>query len=61
MGSLREYDGQYIKSAHSVNYLECHDDYTFGDRLRIAGGFVDKDEKITNTQKNALFKISFWQ
>ena len=54
MGSLREYDGQYIKSAHSVNYLECHDDYTFGDRLRIAGGFVDKDEKITNTEKNAL-------
>jgi len=56
MGSLREYDGQYIKSAHSVNYLECHDDYTFGDRLRIAGGFVDKDEKITNTEKNALVK-----
>ena len=54
MGSLREYDGQYIKSAHSVNYLECHDDYTFGDRLRIAGGFVDKDEKITNTEKNAF-------
>jgi len=54
MGSLREYNGQYIKSAHSVNYLECHDDYTFGDRLRITGGFVDKDEKITNTEKNAL-------
>ncbi|MDP7128548.1 MAG: alpha-amylase family glycosyl hydrolase, partial [Candidatus Marinimicrobia bacterium] len=54
MGSLREYDGQYIKSAHSVNYLECHDNHTFGDRLRITGGFVDKDEKITNTQKNAL-------
>ena len=54
MGSLREYDGQYIRSAHSVNYLECHDNHTFGDRLRITGGFVDKDEKITNTQKNAL-------
>jgi len=54
LGSLREYDGQYIRSAHSVNYLECHDNHTFGDRLRITGGFVDKDEKITNTQKNAL-------
>ena len=54
MGSLREYDGQYIKSAHSVNYLECHDNHTFGDRLRITGGFVDKDEKITNTEKNVL-------
>jgi pullulanase/glycogen debranching enzyme len=54
MGSLRKYDGQYIKSAHSVNYLECHDSYTFGDRLRITGGYVDKDEKITNTEKNAL-------
>ena len=53
MGSLREHDRQYIRSAHSVNYLECHDNYTFGDRLRITGGFVDKDEKITNTQKNA--------
>jgi pullulanase/glycogen debranching enzyme len=54
MGSLREYNGQYIKSAHSVNYLECHDNHTFGDRLRITGGFVDKDEKITNTEKNVL-------
>jgi len=54
MGSLREYDGQYIKSDHSVNYLECHDNHTFGDRLRITGGFVDKDEKITNTEKNAF-------
>ena len=54
MGSLREYDGQYIKSDHSVNYLECHDNHTFGDRLRITGGFVDKDEKITNTEKNVL-------
>jgi pullulanase/glycogen debranching enzyme len=54
LGSLREYDGQYIRSAHSVNYLECHDSHTFGDRLRITGGFVDKDKKITNTQKNAL-------
>jgi pullulanase/glycogen debranching enzyme len=54
MGSLRECDGQYIKSAHSVNYLECHDNHTFGDRLRITGGFVDKDEKITNTEKNVL-------
>ena len=54
MGSLREYDGQYIKSDHSVNYLECHDNHTFGDRLRITGGFVDKDEKINNTEKNAF-------
>ena len=54
MGSLRKYNGRYIKSAHSINYLECHDSHTFGDRLRITGGYVDKDEKITSTEKNAL-------
>lgn len=54
MGSLRDYGGQYVQSIHSVNYLECHDDYTFGDRLRITGGFVDKDKTITNMKTNAL-------
>lgn len=49
MGSLREFGGHYITSAHSVNYLESHDDLTFGDRLRITGGFVGEHEQITQT------------
>ncbi|MBC8322571.1 MAG: pullulanase [Candidatus Marinimicrobia bacterium] len=56
MGSLREYGGQYVKSTHSVNYLECHDDYTFGDRLRITGGFIGKNDIISDLEKNALVK-----
>ncbi len=54
MGSLREFAGQYIDPSHSVNYLESHDDYTFGDRLRITGGFVNKNNKIINREQNAL-------
>lgn len=53
MGSLREHGGQYISSDHSVNYLESHDDLTFGDRLRITGGFVDKHEIIKDRKANA--------
>ncbi len=54
MGSPREFGGQYVDPSHSVNYLESHDDYTFGDRLRITGGFVDKDSKIIDNKQNAL-------
>jgi len=54
MGSPREFGGQYVDPSHSVNYLESHDDYTFGDRLRITGGFVDKDSKIIDHKQNAL-------
>jgi pullulanase/glycogen debranching enzyme len=54
MGSPREFGGQYVDPSHSVNYLESHDDYTFGDRLRITGGFVDKDSKIIDYKQNAL-------
>ena len=54
MGSLRQSGGQYLKTAHSVNYLECHDNYTFGDRVRITGGFMNESEKINNVKDNAL-------
>jgi pullulanase/glycogen debranching enzyme len=59
MGSLRKHGGQYVKSAHSINYLECHDNYTLGDRLRITGGFVGKDDIITNTETNAFVRGRF--
>ncbi len=53
MGSLRDYGGPYLTPAHSVNYLESHDDYTFGDRLRITGGFVSEKERIKDRTANA--------
>jgi len=54
MGSLRQFGGQYLNSAHSVNYLECHDNHTFGDRVRITGGFIKETDIINNIQDNAL-------
>lgn len=35
MGSLRSDGGQYRDAGHSVNYLESHDDHTFGDFVRL--------------------------
>ncbi|MCK4813689.1 MAG: pullulanase [Candidatus Marinimicrobia bacterium] len=35
MGSLRRDGGQYVDARHSVNYLESHDDNTFGDFVRL--------------------------
>ena len=45
--------GLFQKPEHSVNYLESHDGYTFGDFIRIALGEVKFDEVITNVDKNA--------
>ncbi|MCK4904210.1 MAG: pullulanase, partial [Candidatus Marinimicrobia bacterium] len=53
MGSLRENDGQYLDIAHSVNYLESHDDHTFGDFIRIGSGQVHEHQVITNRIENA--------
>ncbi len=54
MGSLRQFGGQYLNSAHSVNYLECHDNHTFGDHVRITSGFIKETDIINNIQDNAL-------
>ncbi len=48
LGSRKEFGGQYIEDYHSVNYLECHDNHTLGDRLRISGGFIGENEIIEN-------------
>ncbi|GAB4328006.1 MAG: type I pullulanase [Calditrichia bacterium] len=49
MGSLRTFGGQYLKSAHSVNYLESHDDHTLGDFIRIGLGLASEDQPVPNT------------
>ncbi len=55
-GSLRSNGGQFIESAHSVNYLESHDDHTMGDFIRIGSGLVKEDQIITDKAANT--KIS---
>ena len=58
MGSLRKFGGQYVDAAHSVNYLESHDDNTFGDFIRLATGQVTHDTVITDRMKNAEVRES---
>ncbi|RKY93766.1 MAG: pullulanase [Ignavibacteriae bacterium] len=44
--------GLFMLPEHSVNYLECHDGYTFGDFIRLGLGDVYKDQKIVDLNKN---------
>ena len=53
LGSIETHGGSFVKSAHSVNYLESHDDHTFGDFIRIGNGDVGEDEVITGLEANA--------
>ncbi len=43
---LKDKFGLFLKKEHSVNYLESHDDYTFGDFVRIASGEIDLKKRI---------------
>ncbi|MCU0342756.1 MAG: alpha-amylase family glycosyl hydrolase [Ignavibacterium sp.] len=45
--------GLFQKPDHSVNYLESHDGYTFGDFIRIGLGDVKPDQVITDVDENA--------
>lgn len=45
--------GLFQKADHSVNYLESHDGYTFGDFIRIGLGDIKPDEVIKDFDKNA--------
>jgi len=53
MGSPREFGGQYLDVAHSVNYVEAHDNHTLGDFIRIGLEDVTEEEIITDLDKNA--------
>lgn len=53
MGSLRDFGGQYHKSAHSVNYLASHDDNTLGDFIRLGLREISEEDSITDLKKNA--------
>jgi pullulanase/glycogen debranching enzyme len=45
--------GPFLKAGHSINYLESHDDYTFGDFIRIAMGRVKENQAVSDNQSNA--------
>lgn len=49
----RDKHGLFQKKEHSVNYLEAHDGYTFGDFIRLASGDVKKDGIIKDNDKSA--------
>jgi len=51
-GSLRDNGGQFMTSAHSVNYLESHDDNTIGDFIRLGTNLVKEDQVIANRLTN---------
>jgi pullulanase/glycogen debranching enzyme len=44
--------GLFRLPEHSVNYLESHDGYTFGDFIRLGLGNIDKDQVINDLSKN---------
>ncbi len=46
LGSTTADGGLFQQSQHSVNYLESHDDYTFGDFVRIGTKAVSDSTKI---------------
>ncbi len=52
-GTLREDGGMYLKKDHSINYLESHDDNTFGDFIRLGSGEVKETDRISDAYHNA--------
>ncbi|MCR4437710.1 MAG: alpha-amylase family glycosyl hydrolase [bacterium] len=53
LGTLRSEGGLYLDPAHAVNYLESHDDHTFGDFVRIGNGDVREDDVVVDLDAHA--------
>jgi pullulanase len=53
-GTLVRDGGLYVDKAHSVNYLESHDDNTFGDFIRISLDPAKGHGRIASLEENAL-------
>ena len=51
-GTLVKDGGLFLKPEHSINYLESHDDHTFGDFVRIGTGAVKAEDRITDIEKH---------
>jgi len=53
LGTPEGEGGPFAKAGHSVNYLESHDDYTFGDFVRIGSVRVREGHAVTDLLANA--------
>jgi pullulanase/glycogen debranching enzyme len=53
-GTLKARGGPFIRAAHSVNYLESHDDQTLGDFIRLGTGEVKDGQVIADVDANVL-------
>jgi len=51
-GTLVKDGGIFMKPEHSVNYLESHDDHTFGDFVRIGSGAVKAEDRIEDLESH---------
>ncbi len=51
---ITDQNGLFQRKEHSVNYLESHDDLSFGDFVRIATKEVDPNRIIKNVDSNAV-------
>jgi pullulanase/glycogen debranching enzyme len=49
----RDPNGIFADAAHSINYLESHDDNTFGDFIRLGLRDVKPDQRVTDISANA--------
>ena len=56
---LRDRHGLFVRKEHSVNYLEAHDGYTFGDFIRIGLREVDENAVIDNPE--SVVKLTYPQ
>jgi len=52
LGSTTKDGGLFQKIEHSINYLESHDDHTFGDFVRIGSKAVKESDKIKDIAAN---------
>jgi pullulanase len=52
-GTTLSHGGPFHSASHSVNYLESHDDHTFGDFVRLGTGAVRPGEVIRDPDGNA--------
>src|SRR5664280_2464831 len=55
---VQDKKGLFQKKEHSVNYLESHDGYTFGDFIRIGTKDVRPDDIINDIDSNALLSAA---
>lgn len=52
LGTTIEDGGLFVKPEHSINYLESHDDHTFGDFVRLGMGRIKPEDRITDMTRH---------